>query len=72
MEHEPERSVRCTMCFDMRFERTALYAHETHENGYGAISSSLGISRWKNMKQITYYGIRAVEKYPNLLYWDYN
>lgn len=28
MEHEPERGVRCTMCFDMRFERTALYAHE--------------------------------------------
>lgn len=23
MEHEPERGVRCTMCFDMRFERTA-------------------------------------------------
>ena len=28
LEHEPERGVRCTQCFDMRFERTALYAHE--------------------------------------------
>lgn len=28
MEWEPERGKRCTMCFDMRFERTALYAHE--------------------------------------------
>src|SRR3990167_9966554 len=28
MENEPERGIRCTMCFDMRFERTALYAHE--------------------------------------------
>jgi hypothetical protein len=31
LEMEPERGVRCTMCFDMRFERTALYAHE---NGF--------------------------------------
>lgn len=23
MENEPERGIRCTMCFDMRFERTA-------------------------------------------------
>ena len=28
MEKEPEKGVRCTMCFDMRFVRTALYAHE--------------------------------------------
>ena len=25
MENEPERGKRCTACFDMRFERTALY-----------------------------------------------
>lgn len=43
MEWEPERGIRCTMCFDMRFERTALYAAE---NGFSVISSSLGISRW--------------------------
>lgn len=28
MEDEPERGIRCTMCFDMRFERAALYAYE--------------------------------------------
>ena len=27
MEFCPERGQRCTMCFDMRFERTALYAY---------------------------------------------
>src|SRR5580698_7755982 len=48
MEKEPERGIRCTMCFDMRFERTALYAHE---NGFDVITSSLGISRWKNLQQ---------------------
>ena len=69
MEHEPERGVRCTMCFDMRFERTALYAHE---HGYSLISSSLGISRWKNMAQINECGHRAAKPYPALRYWDYN
>ena len=28
LENEPERGERCTKCFDMRFERTALYAEE--------------------------------------------
>src|SRR5471030_1740980 len=49
MEREPERGIRCTMCFDMRFERTALYAFE---QGFCVMSSSLGISRWKDMRQI--------------------
>lgn len=69
MENEPERGLRCTMCFDMRFERTALYAYE---NGYSIISSSLGISRWKNMTQINDCGHRAVAPYRDLKYWDYN
>lgn len=69
MEMEPERGIRCTMCFDMRFERTALYAHE---HGYSLMSSSLGISRWKNMAQINDCGHRAAAKYPGLSYWDYN
>jgi predicted adenine nucleotide alpha hydrolase (AANH) superfamily ATPase len=69
MEHEPERGARCTACFDMRFERTALYAHE---HGFPMISSSLGISRWKNMQQINGCGIRAAGRYPDLVYWDYN
>lgn len=69
MEDAPERGVRCTMCFDMRFERTALYAHE---HGFNVISSSLGISRWKDMKQINGCGERAAAHYPNMVYWDYN
>lgn len=57
------------MCFDMRFERTALYAAE---NGFSVISSSLGISRWKNMQQINDCGQRAAAHYPGMVYWDYN
>ncbi len=69
LEWEPERGARCTMCFDMRFERTALYAYE---NGFDSITSCLGISRWKNMEQINECGHRAAAKYPGLIYWDYN
>lgn len=69
MEWEPERGIRCTMCFDMRFERTALYAHE---HGFPVMTSSLGISRWKDMNQINGCGERAVKPYEGLSYWDYN
>ena len=69
MEREPERGIRCTACFDMRFERTALYAHE---HGYKIITSSLGISRWKNMEQINACGVRAASPYPDVTYWTYN
>lgn len=69
MEKDPERGRRCTMCFDMRFERTALYAYE---NGFSVITSSLGISRWKNMQQINDCGRRAASNYPDMIYWEYN
>ena len=69
MEWEPEKGARCTMCFDMRFDRTALYAHE---NGFKVMTSSLGISRWKDMNQINASGKRAAAPYEGLSYWDYN
>lgn len=69
MEFEPERGIRCTMCFDMRLDRTALYAHE---NGFPVIATSLGISRWKNLQQINDCGKRAVAPYDDVRYWDYN
>ena len=59
MENEPERGIRRTMCFDMRFERAALYAHE---HGFPVMTSSLGISRWKNMQQISECGARAAAR----------
>lgn len=69
MENEPERGIRCTMCFDMRFERTALYAYE---HGFSIFTSSLGISRWKNMEQINDCGIRAAAHYSDITYWTFN
>ena len=68
-ENEPERGKRCTTCFDMRFERTALYANE---HGYDLISSTLGISRWKDMTQINTCGINSTNAYPSIDYWTFN
>jgi predicted adenine nucleotide alpha hydrolase (AANH) superfamily ATPase len=69
LEDEPERGERCTVCFDMRFERTALYAAE---NNFSLISSTLGISRWKNMDQINNSGERAASRYDQIVYWSFN
>ena len=66
---EPERGQRCTVCFDIRFERTAHYAY-TH--GFKLFASSMGVSRWKDMQQVNRCGEQAAKPYPNLIYWDYN
>jgi predicted adenine nucleotide alpha hydrolase (AANH) superfamily ATPase len=67
-ENEPERGERCSTCFDMRFEVTAKYASE---NGFDIISSTLGISRWKDMEQINASGTRSSAPY-HIPYWDFN
>ena len=69
LENEPERGKRCTECFDMRFERSALYAHE---NNFRVYATTLGISRWKDMDQINTSGDKAAERYDEVIYWDFN
>ena len=69
LENEPERGVRCSVCFDMRFERSALYAME---HNFRWFTSCLGISRWKDMEQINRCGMRAASRHPSLGYWQYN
>jgi len=69
LEDEPERGERCTKCFDMRFERSALFAHE---NNFSLFATTLGISRWKDLDQINNSGLRTANKYDNLTFWDFN
>ena len=69
LEDEPERGKRCTQCFDMRFERSALYAQE---NNFGVYATTLGISRWKDMNQINQSGLKAAGRYKDVIYWDFN
>ena len=66
MEFDAERGKRCTECFDMRMERTALYAHE---NGFDAISTTNATSRWKDAVQVDGSGVRAAARYEGLKYW---
>ena len=69
LENEPERGERCTKCFDMRFERSALYAHE---NNFSLFATTLGISRWKDLDQVNNSGLRAADRYSDLNYWGFN
>jgi len=69
LEEEPERGARCSVCFLMRMERTALYAHE---NDFSVFATSLGISRHKNQVQVYAQGHAAALAYPDLVFWDYN
>ncbi|MBH43992.1 MAG: hypothetical protein CMD88_00840 [Gammaproteobacteria bacterium] len=69
MEWEPERGIRCSKCFDMRFLNTAQYAHI---NGFDIFSSTLGISRWKDFNQINVSGAYAASKFEDLSYWSFN
>ncbi len=69
LEGEPERGRRCTVCFSVRLERAALYAHE---NGFPVFATSLGLSRLKNQEQVYEAGRAAAARYKGLLFWDYN
>ena len=49
LEHLPERQKRCSICFGMRLKRAFEYAKE---NGFDAVASVLGVSRYKDLKQV--------------------
>ena len=69
MEWDPERGRRCSACFDMRMERTALYAVE---HGFDAICTTNATSRWKDAAQVDASGYKAAARYENLIYWARN
>ena len=68
-EADPERGQRCSLCFEMRFVRTAEYAAQ---NGFGVFTSCLGISRWKDFDQVTRAGVKAASLFPGVSYWAHN
>ena len=55
LENEPERGKRCDVCFYMRLKRVMQYAKE---QGFEAVASVLGVSRYKDLAQVN----RAAEK----------
>ena len=66
LEWSPERGERCTMCFDMRMERTALHAAE---HGFPFITTTNATSRWKDEVQVDDSGARAAARYAGVSYW---
>lgn len=49
LEYLPERDKRCSICFAMRLRRAFEYAKE---NGFDAVASVLGVSRYKDLNQV--------------------
>lgn len=59
LENEPERGKRCSICFHMRLKRVMEYALD---NGYSAVASVLGVSRYKNLAQVNQAAYQASEE----------
>ena len=64
----PERGERCFLCFSLRLLKTAIYARD---NGFDYFSSTLGFSRWKDLKQVDTAGFE-IEHITNIPYLDVN
>jgi len=56
---EPERGVRCSLCFELRLTETALKAKS---EGFDAFATTLSVSPHKNAKTINEVGCRVSEE----------
>ena len=69
LENEPERGKRCTVCFDLRLDKTAKMAKEL---GYDYFCTTLTVSPYKNSKLINEVGLEKEKKYNiKWLYSDF-
>ena len=59
LENELERGKRCSICFEMRLKRAMEYAKA---NGFEAVASVLGASRWKDLSQVNEAAAEASKK----------
>ncbi len=68
-EECPERGERCTICFNLRLEKTAKLAKK---NNYDYFCSTLSVSPYKNANLINKIGIELQDKYNiKWLYSDF-
>ena len=69
LENEPEKGNRCTICYQMRMEKTASIAKE---NNYDYFCTTLSVSPYKNSDLINEIGKKLEERYKiNWLYSDF-
>lgn len=68
-EEDKEGGERCTLCYNLRLEKTAKYAKE---NGFDYFTTTLSISPYKNSQKLNNIGEKLGEKYNvNYLYADF-
>lgn len=68
-EECPERGERCTICFNLRLEKTAKLAKK---NNYDYFCSTLSVSPYKNANLINKIGVELQDKYNiKWLYSDF-
>lgn len=60
LENEPERGMRCEVCFRLRLEKTAILAKENHYDYFG---TTLTVSPYKNADMINEIGLSLQEVY---------
>lgn len=69
LENEPERGNRCTICYKMRIEKTAILAKEKN---YDFFCTTLSVSPYKNSNLINEIGKEMEQKYNiKWLYSDF-
>lgn len=59
-EKEPEKGKRCSLCFNMRLEKTFAYARA---NAFDMVATTLSISPYKVTKQINAEGERLAQTF---------
>ncbi|MBO6257775.1 MAG: epoxyqueuosine reductase QueH [Succinivibrio sp.] len=67
LEHEPERGLRCDVCFTHRLTVTASFAKS---RGITYFTTTLATSRWKNKAQVDRAGFKAQDCVKGTKYWD--
>ena len=69
LENQPERGLRCELCFTLRLTAAARKAQEL---GFRFFATTLASSRWKSLEQIERAGHKAEEAVPGTMFWAQN
>ena len=69
LESQPERGLRCELCFTLRLTAAARKAQEL---GFRFFATTLASSRWKSLEQIERAGHKAEEAVPGTTFWAQN
>ena len=69
LENQPERGLRCELCFTLRLTAAARKAAEL---GIRYFATTLASSRWKSLEQIERAGMKAQQDVPGTTFWAQN